>query len=294
MMFENFKSRRIAANGTEINLRWAGDGPPLLLIHGYPQSHVMWHKIAPALAETFTVVCPDVRGYGDSGKPPSDDDHRPYCKSEQARDLVEVMAALGHETFHVAGHDRGGRVAYRLTLDHPDRVTRLAVLDIVPTVEQYERMKVGGAQASFHWYFLAQPAPLPERLIGNDPEFFLRHVADSWTKIDGCFDDAAMAEYIRCFDPAMIHATCEDYRAGYAIDRKLDAADRAAGRKITCPVLVLWGDRGRPDKPVSVLDIWKTWADDVTGHGVPGGHFLPEESPGETLTALRAFFAGGA
>lgn len=293
-MFEGFEVGRIAANGTDINFRTAGDGPPLLLIHGYPQTHVMWHKIAPALAECFTVVCPDVRGYGDSGKPASgvDTGHQAYCKSEQAQDLVDVMASLGHDKFYVAGHDRGARVSYRLALDHPTRVLKLAVLDIVPTVEQYERMKVGGAQASFHWYFLAQPAPLPERLIGNDPEFFLRHVTASWTKIADCFDDAAMAEYIRCFsDPATIYATCEDYRAGYAIDRKLDAADRAAGRKITCPVLALWGDRGQPEKPVSVLDIWKAWATDVTGHGVPGGHFLPEESPNETLAALRSFFS---
>ncbi|MEK9672930.1 MAG: alpha/beta hydrolase [Rhodospirillaceae bacterium] len=290
-MLDNFEQRRIAANGTEINLRWAGSGPPLLLIHGYPQTNVMWHKIAPRLAEDFTVVCPDVRGYGDSGKPPTDAAHRAYCKSEQAKDLVEVMAALGHERFFVGGHDRGGRVAYRLTLDHQDRVGKLAVLDIVPTVEQYERMKVGGAQASFHWYFLAQPAPLPERLIGNDPEFFFRHVTASWTKIPGAFDGAAMAEYLRCFsDPKTIRATCEDYRAGYAIDRKLDAQDRAAGRKITCPVLALWGDRGEPEKPVNVLEIWKTWADNVTGQAVPGGHFLPEESPEETLAAMRAFF----
>ena len=167
---------------------------------------------------------------------------------------------------------------------------KLAVLDIVPIIEQYERMRVGGAQASFHWYFLAQPAPLPETLIGNNAEFFLRHVTESWAETPGCFDDAVMAEYIRCFDAATIHATCEDYRAGYAIDRKLEAREREAGRKIECPVLALWGDRGKPDKPVSVLEIWRTWAADVTGHSVPGGHFLPEESPAQTLDALRKFF----
>lgn len=291
-MFEGFQCKRIAVEGTEINLRTGGAGPPLLLIHGYPQSHVMWHRLAPELARDFTVVCPDVRGYGDSGKPPSDADHSTYSKSQQALDLVQAMTALGHDRFLVAGHDRGARVAYRLALQHPDRVAKLAVMDIVPTVEQYERMRVSGAQASFHWYFLAQPAPLPERLIGNDPEFFLRHVTASWAASPDCFDDAAMAEYIRCFsDPAMIHATCEDYRAGYSIDRKLDAADRAAGRKITCPVLVLWGDRGHPEKSVNMLDIWKDWALDVTGHGVPGGHFLPEEAPVETLTALQQFYA---
>lgn len=290
-MFEGFETKRISVNGTKINLKTAGDGPALLLVHGYPQTHVMWHKVAPALAKSFTVVCPDVRGYGDSGKPESDDAHRPYAKRPMAQDLADVMSALGHETFNLSGHDRGGRVAYRLALDHPDRVSKLAVLDIVPTVEQYERMRVGGAQASYHWYFLAQPAPLPETLIGHDPAFFLRHSVTSWAKTRGCFEDAAMAEYIRCFsDPATIHATCEDYRAGYSIDRILDAADREAGRKIACPVLALWGDRGQPDKPVAVLDIWRSWAADATGHGVPGGHFLPEEAPAETLDALGAFF----
>ncbi len=290
-MFEGFETKRIHVNETEINLKTAGKGPPLLLVHGYPQTHVMWHKVAPALAEKFTVVCPDVRGYGDSGKPDSDESHDAYAKRPMAQDLADVMTGLGHATFFVAGHDRGARVSYRLALDHQARVSKLAVLDIVPTIEQYERMRVGGAQASYHWYFLAQPAPLPETLIGNDPEFFLRHSLSSWAKTPGCFEDAAMAAYIRCFsNPATIHATCEDYRAGYAIDRKLDAADREAGRKITCPVLALWGDRGRPDKPVSVLDIWRDWATDVRGQGVPGGHFLPEEAPAETLDAFLQFF----
>ncbi|MEL0022050.1 MAG: alpha/beta hydrolase [Rickettsiales bacterium] len=290
-MFQGFDTKRLRVNGTEINLRTGGDGPPLLLIHGYPQTHVMWHKIAPALAENFTVVCPDVRGYGDSEKPPASAPLDAFCKRTAARDLVEVMGLLGHESFSLAGHDRGARVAYRLALDHPARTQKLAVLDIVPTVEQYERMRVSGAQASYHWYFLAQPAPLPERLIGNDPEFYLRHSIESWAATPDCFDDAAMAEYIRCFsDPDTIRATCEDYRAGYAIDRKLDAADREAGRKITCPLLALWGDRGKPEKSVAVLDIWRNWATDATGHGVPGGHFLPEEAPAETLQAFREFF----
>ena len=292
-MFESFATRRIAVNGTEIHLRIGGSGPPLLLLHGYPQTHVMWHKLAPALARRFTVVCPDVRGYGDSGKPASEDTHRAYAKRSSAADMAGVMSALGFETFQLAGHDRGGRVAYRLALDHPARVTRLAVLDIVPTVEQYERMGVSGAQASFHWYFLTQPAPLPERLIGADPEFFLRNLTSRWAITPGCFDPAALAEYIRCFcDPATIHATCEDYRAGYAIDRALDFEDRAAGRKIECPVLALWGERGAPGKDVAVLEVWKNWCVDVRGHGVPGGHFLPEEAPVETLAAFEGFFVG--
>lgn len=290
-MLEGFTQKRLAVNGTEINLRTAGNGPALLLVHGYPQTHIMWHKIAPKLAESFTVVCPDVRGYGDSGKPASDDTHVAYSKRVMAQDLVDVMTTLGHSEFSVAGHDRGGRVSYRLTLDHPERVSKLAVLDIVPTWEQFERMRVSGAMSSYHWYFLAQPEPLPETLIGANPGYYLKHSIDSWAETPGCFDDTALSEYIRCFsDPATIHATCEDYRAGYAIDRVLDAEDREAGRKIGCPVLALWGDRGRPHKRVAVLDIWKLWATDVTGKGLPGGHFLPEEAPDETLAALTEFF----
>ena len=290
-MFDGFEAKRLPVNGTEINLRTGGSGPALLLVHGYPQSHVMWHKIAPRLAERFTVVCPDLRGYGDSASPPSDETHAPYSKRVMAQDLVDVMDALGHGTFHVAGHDRGGRVSYRLTLDHPARVTKLAVLDIVPTVEQFERMGVTGGMASYHWYFLAQPAPLPETLIAADPEYYLRHSLASWAATPDCFTDGAMAEYVRCFDAATIHATCEDYRAGYAIDRVLDAEDRDAGRKIACPVLALWGDRGRPHKRTAVLDIWRDWADDVSGSGLAGGHFLPEETPDETADALLAFFS---
>jgi haloacetate dehalogenase len=290
-VFEGFESKRIKVNGTEINFRTAGNGPALLLVHGYPQSHVMWHKVAPALAKKFTVVCPDVRGYGDSGKPASDETHQAYSKRVMAQDLVDVMIALGHGKFNLAGHDRGGRVSYRLALDHPGRVLKLAVLDIVPTWEQFERMGVGGSMASFHWYFLAQPEPFPETLIAGNAEYYLRHVTESWAVTADCFDEAAMAEYVRCFkDPETIHATCEDYRAGYSIDRVLDAADREAGRKIECPVLVLWGDRGRPHKRSNMLDIWKLWATDVTGRGLSGGHFLPEETPEGTLDAFNQFF----
>ncbi len=291
-MFPGFEKKRIAANGTEINLRTAGDGPPLLLVHGYPQTHVMWHKIAPALAETFTVVCPDLRGYGDSGKPATDENHLPYSKRAMAQDLVDVMSALGHESFFLAGHDRGGRVSYRLALDHPDRVLKLATLDIVPTLEQFERMGVPGSMGSFHWYFLAQAAPLPETLIGNNAAYFLRHMTRNWAGNPDCFNDDAMTEYVRCFsDPATIHATCEDYRAGATVDCEFDATDRKAGRKITCPMLALWGDAGKPHKRTSVLEIWRDWATDVQGQGIDCGHFLPEEAPAETLDALRGFFA---
>lgn len=292
-MFEGFETRRIAAKGCEINLRIGGDGPPLLLLHGYPQTHAMWHRVAPLLASTFTVVCPDLRGYGDSAKPATDERHFPYSKRAMAQDMVEVMAALGHWRFGLAGHDRGGRVAYRFALDHPDRVGRLATLDIVPTIEQFERMGMSGGMGSFHWFFLAQPAPLPETLIGSNADYFLAHMTRSWAGSPDCFHPAAMAEYQRCFrNPDVIRATCEDYRAGATVDCELDAADRAAGRRITCPMLALWGDGGRPHKRTAVLEIWRNWATDVDGAGLPCGHFLPEEAPRETAERLAAFFAG--
>lgn len=291
-MFDGFETKRLSVNDTEVHLRTAGKGPPLLLVHGYPQTHIMWHKIAPQLAEEFTVVCPDLRGYGDSGKPATDERHFPYSKRAMAQDLVEVMAALGHSTFFLAGHDRGGRVSYRLTLDHPEKVAKLATLDIVPTVEQFERMGMSGSMGSFHWFFLAQPAPLPETMIGNDPDFFLRSMLSNWAGSDCAFTSEAMAEYSRCFsDPATIHSTCEDYRAGATVDCAFDAEDREAGHKITCPMLALWGDKGRPHKREAVLEVWQRWATNLKGRGIPCGHFLPEEAPNETLNALRKFFA---
>ena len=290
-MFEGFEKRRVATKGCEINLRAGGDGPPLLLLHGYPQTHVIWHRVAPVLAKRFTVICPDLRGYGDSGKPETDERHVAYSKRAMAQDMVEVMTALGHETFCLAGHDRGGRVAYRLALDHPDRVTKLATLDIVPTLEQFERMGMSGGMGSFHWYFLAQPAPLPETLIGNNADYFLAHMTRSWAGDPACFDSDAMAEYQRCFrDPGVIHATCEDYRAGATIDCEFDLADRKAGRRIACPMLALWGEGGRPHKRTAVLEIWRDWAADVRGEGLDCGHFLPEEAPDETAERLGRFF----
>ncbi len=290
-MFEGFTTRRIAGDGVEINLRIGGSGPPLLLLHGFPQTHAKWHKIAPRLAEDFTVVCPDTRGYGDSEKPQGDDDHMNYSKRVMARDMVEVMASLGFERFNLAGHDRGGRVAYRLALDHPERVEKLAVLDIVPTLEQFERVTKGAALGSYHWYFLAQPKPFPERLIGADPEYFLRNCLGTWAGDTGTFAPEAMAEYLRCFaDPAAIHACCEDYRAGATLDCEFDAADREAGRKISCPVLALWGEGGRPHKRRAVVEIWQDWAEKVEGEGLPCGHFLAEELAEETALRLAAFF----
>ena len=291
-MFEGFEEKRITVPDTDIYLRIGGSGPPLLLVHGYPQSHVMWHKIAPGLAESFTVVAADLRGYGDSGKPPSDDAHLNFSKRTMANDLVAVMQTLGFERFNLAGHDRGGRVSYRLALDH-DCVIKLATLDIIPTVEQFERMDRTGSLGSYHWYFLAQPAPFPETLIGANPDYFFEYTLNrSRQGGEEIFTPEAMAAYERCFrNPETIRAMCEDYRAGASIDCEFDAQDRARGHRITCPMLALWGDRGRPHKREAVLEVWRLWADDVQGEGLPCGHFLPEEAPDLTLQALRTFFA---
>src|SRR5262245_1802681 len=249
-MFEGFARERIKTSGAEIALVRGGSGPPLMLLHGYPQNKAMWHRVAPGLAAHFTVIATDLRGYGDSSRPPHAADHRVYSKRAMATDQVEVMQRLGYPSFLVAGHDRGGRVAYRMALDHPARVQKLAVLDIVPTWEQFSSVDRHSAMAGYHWYFLAQPRGFPERLIGADPEFFLRHtLAHPSERGAGAgparFTDAAFAEYLRCFrDPEVIRATCEDYRAGATIDFDLDAADLAAGRQITCPLLALWAERG--------------------------------------------------
>lgn len=287
-MFEGFESQRIVTRDTEINLKIAGNGPPLLLLHGYPQTHVIWRKIAPALVETHTVVAADLRGYGDSGKPPSDGTHTPYSKRGMAADQVEVMAELGFATFCVAGHDRGGRVAHRMARDHPDCIEKIAVLDISPTATMYAETNKAFATAYYHWFFLIQPFDLPERMIGADPEFYLSNKLKAWGRTKGAITAAAMAEYLRCFsDPATIHATCEDYRASATIDLEHDAED--AGRKIDMPLLALWGEDGLVGQTYDVLETWREVASHVTGHAVPGGHYLPEEAPEETLKALQRF-----
>ncbi len=283
-MFAGFRQTSVRTSGAVINLRSGGSGPPLLLLHGHPQTHAMWHRIAPRLAEQYTVVCADLRGYGDSSKPPTDTEHTPYSKRAMAADQVEVMAALGFERFGVVGHDRGGRCAYRMALDHPDRVTALAVLDILPTAEHLRRTDMNFALGYWHWFFLAQPHPIPETLIAADPDaFYLRRGRHM-------FAAEALAEYRRCFrDPATIHAMCEDYRAAVSIDLPLDEADKAAGRRIACPVLALWGENGFMPRWYDVLAVWRDWAHDVSGRGIPSGHYLAEEAPEETLAALLAF-----
>jgi haloacetate dehalogenase len=289
-MFDGFDLQTIDTGEATIRVRRGGSGPPLLLLHGHPQTHVMWHLVAPRLAADFTVVCADLRGYGDSAKPATTTDHEPYSKRAMARDQVEVMRQLGHERFAVSGHDRGARVAYRMALDHPERVTKLAVLDIIPTGEHFRRADAAFALSYWHWFFLAQPHDLPERLIGADPDFFYH----SRRSLGGdVFAPEALAEYARCWnDPATIHAMCEDYRAGATFDYALDERDRAAGRRIGVPLLALWGGRNYLDKWYDVLAVWRDWADGVSGRALPCGHYLPEEAPDETYAELRAFFAG--
>lgn len=287
-MLDGFDQTRITTSGAEINLRKAGQGPALLLLHGYPQTHVMWHKIAPTLAERFTVVLTDLRGYGDSAKPPGGDNHAAYSKRAMAGDQAEVMTALGFDEFAVAGHDRGARVAHRLALDHPERVRKLALLDIAPTLYMYEHADMAFASAYYHWFFLIQPFDLPERLIGADPDYYLEKKIGKWSKNEACFDTAAVAEYKRCFgDPATIHATCEDYRAAAGIDLAHDRAD--LDRKLSCPLLALWGAKGVIERSYDVLDVWRERAETVTGKALPCGHFLAEEAPAETLAELSEF-----
>lgn len=266
-----------------------GAGPPLLLLHGYPQTGYMWHKIAPRLAEDFTVVVADLRGYGDSDKPTSSEDHAVYSKRAMATDMMAVMTALGHSQFFIAGHDRGGRVAHRLARDYPQAVTKLAVLDIAPTAMMYDTTDMHFATSYYHWFFLIQPAPFPETLIGSDPKFFLESKMQHWGKDRTAITNDAFDEYLRCFsNPDTIHASCEDYRASASIDLEHDAAD--VGLKLDIPLLVLWGATAMVGNKYDMLCAWREVATDVTGFAVPGGHYLPEESPDETYQALLDFF----
>ncbi len=290
-MFENFDRRDIETGETVIHARIGGSGPPLLLLHGYPQTHVMWHRLAPALAADFTLICPDLRGYGDSGKPASDPEHLVYSKRKTAGDMAEVMTALGFERFVVAGHDRGGRVAHRLALDHAERVEKVSFLDIVPTRTIFQATDQAIATGYYHWFFLIQPNGLPERLIGGDPVFYLQSKLGSWGSggLDA-FAPEALEEYERCFrDPDVIHATCEDYRAGAGIDLVHDEADLDV--KISCPVQALWGRRGMMERHFDVLACWRERASaEVSGKALDCGHFLAEERPEETAEALLDFF----
>jgi len=289
-MFDGFSRRRIAVEGAEINLVHGGSGPPLLLLHGYPQTHLIWHKMAPRLAERFTVVCSDLRGYGDSSKPPSGEASTNFSKRAMAADQVQLMQALGFQRFSVAGHDRGGRVGHRLAADHPDRVDRLCVIDIAPTLHMYQNTSEAFARAYWHWFFLILPPPLPERMIGADPEAFWRAKCAEGSAGLTPFTEAALAEYLRCFrDPEAIRASCDDYRAAAGIDLEHDRADVAANRRLDCPLQVLWGAHGVVERCFAPLAAWRERADQVTGMALPGGHYLPEELPDATADALIEF-----
>lgn len=291
-LFPGFESHWIDTEAGRIFARSGGSGPPLVLLHGFPQTHVEWHRVAPDLAKRFTLVLPDLRGYGWSAAPRSDNGEA-YSKREMAKDVVALMEQLGHVRFRIAGHDRGGRVAYRLALDHPGRVEKLAVLDIIPTAEMWRGMNAARALQVYHWSFLAQPRPLPEALISKAPRDFIEHTLASWTarKNLDAFDARALTHYRMFFsDPARIHACCEDYRAGATLDRDHDEADFAAGRKIGAPLLALWGAAGIPASGASPLDVWRNWCDDAQGLAMDSGHFLPEENPEATRDALLGFF----
>lgn len=295
-MFEGFESGTFAVGDTTIFACHAGSGPPVLLLHGFPQTHVMWAAVAAVLAEAFTVVCADLRGYGQSGTPPSDDRHAAYSKRAMAQDMVELMRHLGHARFAVAGHDRGGRVAYRLALDHPERVSALAVLDIVPTEDVWERADAKLVLAFWPWSLLAQPYPLPERLIGGAPHAVVDDASTQWGSDGRVFDDATRDAYVAPLrDPAHVHAICEEYRAAASIDREHDRTDLAAGRKIRCPTLALWSAAGSLNTWYAQSDgppgLWRRWCADVEGQAVAGGHFFPEEDPAGTARLLGRFFA---
>ncbi len=289
MFGEDFDRVQVKTSGAEINLMHGGSGSPLLLLHGYPQTHFMWHKVAPRLAHSFHVVCPDLRGYGDSSKPQSASDHYPYSKRAMAQDMAEVMASLGHREFFVAGHDRGARVTHRMALDYPERVKKACVMDIAPTHHMFKTTDQNFATGYYHWFFLIQPDGLPERMIGADPTYYLEEKLKRWSAPGAVFADAAVSEYIRCFSQQeAIHASCEDYRAAATIDLKHDEEDME--RKVECPLLVLWGERGFVNHTYDVLRVWSERAKRVEGLALGCGHFLPEEEPAVVSDELLRFF----
>ena len=293
--FDAFEQRRFNVNSVTIHARIGGpaDAPPLLMLHGFPQTHAIWHRVVRALHGRFRFVLPDLRGYGDSAKPAGVSDHANYSKRTMAQDLADLMTQLGHARFGLVGHDRGGRVAHRLALDHAPRVTRLAVIDIAPTLDMYAATDMAFASAYYHWFHLIQPAPLPERMIGGDPTFCLHWALGGWGANGTSYiEPEALADYERCFcTPEAIHAACEDYRASAGIDLEHDRASRAAGAKIACDTLVLWGERGVVHKLFAPLELWRAQcAGNVSGEVMPAGHFIPEELPQDTAAQLLRFF----
>jgi haloacetate dehalogenase len=289
-MFENFTRTEIKTSGARIVTVYGGSGPPVLLMHGNPFTHLSWHKFAPRLAREFTVVATDLRGYGDSEKPPGGEDHSGYSFRAMAQDQVEVMAALGFSRFMAAGHDRGARVLHRMCLDHPDKVERAAILDIIPQHHLFTHVTKEWATASYHWFFMIQPYDMPERLMSADPDFFITKKLAKTAQGLSFFGPAALEEYKRCFrNPATVHAMCEDYRATATVDFEMDKQDFAAGRKIACPVLLLWGATGAVGRNHKPAGVWKDYAADIRGaKALPCGHYLSEEAPEETYAERRA------
>jgi haloacetate dehalogenase len=290
--FNDFTLEQRPVPGGMLRLRRAGKGPPLLLLHGNPQTHAMWHLVAPKLAERFTVICPDLRGYGFSHKPPASADHAAYAKRAMAGDMIELMQGLGFEEFFLAGHDRGARVAHRLALDHPGAVRKLALLDIIPTIEHFDRADMRFGLGYYHWFWFAQPHPFPENVISAAPEAWFRAHTSREPKDDGFFAAPALADYLAAArNPDMIRGMCEDYRAAAGIDLEHDRQSRNANRRIGCPVLVLWGSKGKIGSWYNPMAIWSRYADGpVQGGAVASGHYLAEEAPGEVIAGLEGFF----
>ena len=286
-MFEQFKQDKINVNEININYKIGGKGEPLLLLHGYPQSHILWRKIAPLFAENYTVICPDLRGYGDSDKPESDKSHLAYSKKNMGLDQNELMKKLGFNEYFLVGHDRGGRVAHRMAIDYKENIKKISVLDIVPTSHVFKNTNALLARRYYHWFFLIQSFPHPETMIGNDPEYYIRSKLKMWGANDEYLTEDVLQEYLRCFTPETIHASCEDYRAGASIDLKHHEED--LHKKISCPLQVLWGAKATVEELYDPVKVWKEWAINVEGKSIDCGHFLPEESPIETYDAIIKF-----
>lgn len=291
-LMPGFRYERVATAGAEINVAIGGEGPPLLLLHGNPLTHVSWHRVAPDLAKRFTVVAPDLRGYGDSSKPDGGEDHAAYSFRAMGEDNVEVMRQFGFERFAVAGHDRGARVAFRMALDGPDRITRLCALDIVPTYDLLSNVTLGWGLESYHWFFMAQKAPFPEKLITADLDYYINYKLNKKGVGLSIFAPEAFAEYARCTTPEQIHAVCEDYRATVTLDYAFDRADFEAGRRIACPTLVLWGSNSHVGRHLKPLETWSRWAADLRGFAIPTGHYPAEQRPDLVLGALLPFLGG--
>jgi haloacetate dehalogenase len=291
-LMDGFRTERIKTDGAEIHVAIGGKGPPLLLIHGNPLTHVSWHKIAPSLAESFTVIAPDLRGYGDSAKPDGGPEHENYTFRAMGDDNIAVMKALGFDRFGVAGHDRGARVAFRMALDHPEKVTRLVALDIVPTWHLLSNITLGWGMESYHWFFMAQKAPFPEKLICSDLDYYMSYKLNKKGVGLEIFTPEAMAEYRRCATPEQIHTVCEDYRATVTLDYRMDEADFRQKKQITCPVLVLWGSNSHVGRHLEPVKAWQPWAPDFRGWAIPTGHYPAEHRPDLVYPALWNFFSG--